>query len=58
VDQLTGGHSKAAFSQAKAKGELSCSSPLKPDGSHESQTGGWTSCMVAKDDQVRVRKQL
>jgi hypothetical protein len=38
--------------------ELSGSSPLRSYGSHDSQMGGWTSCLVATDTQVRVGKQL
>ncbi len=33
-------------------------SPLRLDGSCDSQTGGWTSCLVAKDAQMRVGTQL
>jgi hypothetical protein len=33
---------------------LSGSSPLRSDGSHDSQMGCWASCLVVKDAQVRV----
>jgi hypothetical protein len=41
-----------------AQGGPSGSSPLRLDGSHDGQIGGWTSCEEAKDTQERVEKQI
>ncbi len=52
---VTGGCSRAVFSQAK--GDYQAQIHLD-HGSRDSQTGGWTSCLVAKDAQMRVEKKL
>jgi hypothetical protein len=41
-----------------AQGGLSGSSPLRSDGSHDGQAGGWNSRKAANDSQLRVEKQL
>ncbi len=48
LGQLPGSCSRAVFSQAKTKGQ----SPPRSYGSRDSQMGGWTGCLVAKDAQV------
>ncbi len=47
LGQLPSGRSRAVFSQAKAT-KLSGLSPVRSGGSRDSQTGGWTSCLVVK----------
>ncbi len=42
LDRLPGGHSRAVFTQAKAKGDYQAQSPLRSDDSHDSQAGGYS----------------
>jgi hypothetical protein len=57
LDRLPGGCSRAVSSQAKQRGTIRLVS-TQIRCSRDSQAGGWTCCLVAKDAQVRVGKQL
>jgi hypothetical protein len=55
---VAGCRSRAVFSQDKAKGNYQAKVHTRSDDPCDSQMEDWTSCLVAKDLEMRIGKQL